>query len=85
MLDCDWSSDVCSSDLVYPDGAPTFWHLLCGQIDRVTVRVQQRPIPPEVLGCDPVADRACRQRITEWVELQWREKDLLVDSLMQGR
>jgi 1-acyl-sn-glycerol-3-phosphate acyltransferase len=69
--------------IVYPHGTPTFWHLLCGQVDAVTVRVVQRPIPPEVLGSDPIGDKAYRQRISAWVEAQWSEKDRLIDELLR--
>jgi 1-acyl-sn-glycerol-3-phosphate acyltransferase len=70
--------------IVYPHGTPTFWHLLCGRIDAVTVRVQQRPIPAQVLGGDPVGDKAYRQQISTWVEQQWTDKDRLIDALRQG-
>jgi 1-acyl-sn-glycerol-3-phosphate acyltransferase len=69
--------------IVYPHGTPTFWHLLCGQIDAVTVRVQQREIPAGVLGGDPLRDKAYRQRIGDWVDGQWRDKDALIDELLQ--
>ena len=68
--------------IVYPQGVPTLWDLLCGRVAAVTVRVQQRAIPPDVLGSDPVADRAYRQRITDWVQAQWSEKDELIDQLV---
>ncbi len=72
--------------IVYPHGAPRFPDLLCGRIDAVTVRVQQREIPPEVLGSDPITDKAYRQRISAWVEQQWSEKDRLIDELLrEGR
>lgn len=67
--------------IVYPDGIPTFWQLLCGQVRRVTVRVAASPIPPEVLGGDPVGDRAYRRRLGDWVESQWVAKDRLIDAL----
>jgi 1-acyl-sn-glycerol-3-phosphate acyltransferase len=70
--------------IVYPHGAPRFWDLLCGRIDAVTVRVQQREIPAEVLGSDPIGDKAYRQRISAWVEDQWAEKDRLIDELLRG-
>ncbi|MCC6596521.1 MAG: acyltransferase [Rhodanobacteraceae bacterium] len=70
--------------IVYPHGAPTFWHLLCGGIDAVTVRVRQCAIPPDLLGGDPMGDKAYRQRIGTWVEAQWAEKDALIDSLLQA-
>ena len=66
--------------IVYPQGTPIFWHLLCGQIDAVTVRVQQREIPAEVLGGDPIGDKAYRQRIGAWVDEQWSDKDRLIDE-----
>ncbi|MDP2007978.1 MAG: acyltransferase [Rubrivivax sp.] len=67
--------------LVYPDGTPTFTDLLTGRIGRVVVRVQARPIPPEVLGGDPIGDPAYRQRLTAWMDGQWREKDTLITQL----
>ena len=70
--------------IVYPNGTPRFWDLLTGRLDTVTVRVLQRPIPAEVLGSDPVGDKAYRQRISTWVEAQWREKDRLIDELLQA-
>jgi len=70
--------------IVYPHGTPRFWDLLCGRIDAVTVRVQPRAIPPEVLGSDPIGDKAYRQRISAWVEQQWSEKDRLIDELLRG-
>jgi 1-acyl-sn-glycerol-3-phosphate acyltransferase len=69
--------------IVYPHGTPTFWHLLCGQIGAITVRVQQREIPAAVLGGDPMRDKAYRQRIGDWVDVQWRDKDGLIDTLLQ--
>jgi len=70
--------------IVYPHGTPRFWDLLCGRIDAVTVRVQQREIPPDVLGSDPIGDKAYRQRISAWVEQQWTEKDQLIDELLHA-
>ena len=69
--------------IVYPNGTPRFWDLLSGRLDAVIVRVQQREIPPEVLGSDPIGDKAYRQRITAWVEQQWAEKDALIEQLLR--
>ena len=68
--------------IVYPNGAPTFWQLLSGRLDAVIVRVQRREIPSELLGGDPLGDKAYRQRISAWVEQQWVEKDQLIDALL---
>lgn len=69
--------------IVYPHGAPRFWDLLCGRIDAITVRVQRLEIPAEVLGGDPISDKAYRQRLSTWVEQQWVAKDQLIGELKQ--
>ena len=60
--------------IVYPGGVPTFMDLLTGRIDEVIVRVQQRPIPKELLVDEQgrAADRAVLQ---QWVNGLWAEKD----------
>ncbi|HMO49270.1 MAG TPA: acyltransferase [Rubrivivax sp.] len=68
--------------IVYPHGTPTFWQLLRGDVDAVTVRVQQRGIPAEVLGGDPLRDKRYRLRIGRWVEAQWKDKDRLIGELL---
>ena len=70
--------------IVYPQGTPSFSDLVCGHLDHVIVRVQQREIPAEVLGSDPVGDKAYRQRISAWVEQQWIDKDQLIEDLQRG-
>jgi 1-acyl-sn-glycerol-3-phosphate acyltransferase len=70
--------------IAYPHGAPTFWDLLSGRLDAVTVRVQRREIPPDVLGHDPMGDKAYRQRIAAWTQQQWDEKDALLGELLEG-
>ena len=35
--------------IVYPDGVPTFWQFLCGQVKRITVRIEQTELPPKFL------------------------------------
>lgn len=70
--------------IVYPQGTPSFWELLSGRLDAVLVRVQPRDIPAEVLGGDPVGDKAYRQRLTAWIEGLWAEKDALIERLLGG-
>jgi hypothetical protein len=56
--------------------------LLSGRLDAVIVRVQRLEIPSEVLGSDPIGDKAYRQRISAWVEQQWADKDELIEALL---
>ena len=67
--------------IVYPHGAPKFWHLLSGRVDDVIVRVQPREIPAELVGGDYATDPQFRRRMQEWVNALWAEKDELIGRL----
>jgi 1-acyl-sn-glycerol-3-phosphate acyltransferase len=67
--------------LHYPGGRPAFWDLLCGRIPRITVRVQQRPVPQQFLGRSYEQDEAYRTEFQQWVNQLWLEKDALLDRL----
>lgn len=75
--------------IVYPaEGtdcpAPTFWHLVSGQIPRIVVRVEQRDIPQELLGRNFRADREFRRELEAWANQLWLEKDALITMLKLG-
>jgi 1-acyl-sn-glycerol-3-phosphate acyltransferase len=74
--------------IVYPgegkDGpAPTFWHLVSGQIPRIVVRATQREIPRELLGRNFRSDREYRLELEAWANDLWLEKDALITELKQ--
>jgi 1-acyl-sn-glycerol-3-phosphate acyltransferase len=69
--------------IVYPDGPPTFWDVLSGRVHAVTVRVQQREIPAELLAGDYLGDKAFRGQMQAWVNGLWSEKDRLLEELKQ--
>ncbi len=70
--------------IVYPDGPPTFWDILSGQMRAVTVRVRQREIPQELMVGDYLADKAFRGRMQEWVNSLWTDKDALLGELKRS-
>jgi len=68
--------------IAYAHGTPSFWKMLSGRVDAVSVRVRPHVIPAELLGADPVTDRAFRQRLAGWVDDQWAQKDRELDLLL---
>jgi hypothetical protein len=68
--------------IAYPRGTPTFWDLLCGRMEEVVVRVQSRPIPPDLVGGERSRDPAFRAAVQEWIGGIWEEKDRLLDELL---
>ena len=67
--------------IVYPDGIPTFWEFLCGELKRVTVRVQNIEIPQYILRGDYEGDANFRTAFQLWVQHLWQEKDLQIELL----
>jgi 1-acyl-sn-glycerol-3-phosphate acyltransferase len=68
--------------IAYPGGTPTFWDLLCGRMEEVVVRVQARPIPPELVGVDLSGGPAFRAAVQAWIDDMWAQKDRLLDELL---
>lgn len=68
--------------LVYPDGTPSFWDLMCGRVGTIVVRVQVRSIPADLVGGDPGSDKALRVRTGRWMQEQWADKDRLIEGIL---
>jgi len=68
--------------IAYPGGTPTFWDLLCGRMEEVVVRVQARPIPPELVGVDLSGGPTFRAAVQAWIDDMWAQKDRLLDELL---
>ncbi len=71
--------------IVYPPGRGTFWDLLSGQIDRISVRVRQLEIPEEFLHGDYLNDPEFRERFQAWVRELWGDKDQLIEAVYSSR
>lgn len=69
--------------IVYPRGAPTFWDLLCGRVQDVTVQVDAIAIPAALIGRHLVGDKPFRRELTAWIEARWAVKDQLIEALLQ--
>jgi 1-acyl-sn-glycerol-3-phosphate acyltransferase len=64
--------------IVYPEGKPSFWSFLCGKIKTIKVKVKSMPVPEDLVG-DYQEDAALRNRIHNWLNDLWAEKDELID------
>ncbi len=71
--------------IVYPDGAPTFWQFLRGDVRRIVVRARQLPIPPELRHGDYARDPKYRKSFQHWLQAVWEEKDAQIDALLGSR
>jgi hypothetical protein len=65
----------------HPGGAPTMLDLFGNRIREVRVKIRERPIPQELLGGDYQNDPAYRERVQQWLNELWLEKDRLIGQL----
>ena len=68
--------------IVYPDGAPSFWQLLCGRAGRVIVRLRELPIPAEFCRGDYAGDAEFRAAFHRWLAGLWQDKDRQIEALL---
>jgi 1-acyl-sn-glycerol-3-phosphate acyltransferase len=78
----DMFTAILDVTIVYPDGPVELWGLLSGQLGRVVVHIEQRPIPRDWIGADYAADLAFRNAFKGWVREIWEEKDALIDTVL---
>lgn len=64
--------------LVYPAGRPSMFDLLANRVPRVQVHIQERPIPPALMQGDYRDDAEFRQRMQDWLNDLWQQKDALL-------
>jgi len=68
--------------IAYPDGIPSFWDYLCGQVPRVMLHVQQLEIPTEFCTGDYENDRVLRKAFHRWLDDIWQRKDATLTALL---
>lgn len=73
----DYILDVTIS---YPNGAQEFWAFMCGNIKKVTVKVEKIPITDEILG-DYTEDKEHRIKFQRWLNSVWTRKDEYLEGL----
>ncbi|MGK5091311.1 acyltransferase [Deltaproteobacteria bacterium TL4] len=81
----DYLTHVLNVTIVYPENRTPlpFRHLITGKIPKIVVRVEKLPIPENVVGRDYLEDESYRQRIQQWVNQLWVEKEKLIEILLK--
>jgi 1-acyl-sn-glycerol-3-phosphate acyltransferase len=80
----DFLSNVLDVTIVYPENEPPvhFWDLFTGNIPCITVRVKVLTIPEDVAGVNYEEDKAFREKIQQWVNQLWQDKDRQIAAIM---
>ncbi len=59
--------------IIYPQGIPSFWDFLCGNIETIKVDVSVREIQQELIT--DMSDNQSRVKFQNWLNTIWQEKD----------
>ena len=78
----DRFSALTNVTIVYPDGIPTFWDMMCGRLQRVIVRIQEEPIPAHFTQGDYQNDRQLRAEMQHWTSIIWQAKDRQIEDIL---
>jgi len=77
----DMFDAVLDVTILYPDGVPKFWDMMCGRMTRVVVDVRTLPVEAWCIGGDYADDREFRQRFHRWLAEIWKHKDQRIEEL----
>jgi 1-acyl-sn-glycerol-3-phosphate acyltransferase len=67
--------------IFYPEGSPSLWKLLSGQVNEIVVRVRRVEIPKELIDGNYLEQDNFRAAMTAWVRDLWKTKDELLGRL----
>ena len=74
---------VIDMTIVYPDGVPGYSDFWMGRVRRIGVDMRHVPVPAGLLGGDYENDLAYREKITDWVNTLWAEKDQKIREMLE--
>ena len=78
----DTLTSIVDVTIAYPHDGFSFWDLLSGRADRIVVDLVERPVPAEVRRGD-LDDADFRERLREWIDGVWEEKDARMAALLE--
>jgi 1-acyl-sn-glycerol-3-phosphate acyltransferase len=67
--------------LAYPHHDVTMWELVSNRVPRIVVRARRIEVTPELIDPAITEPGPARDRLRQWIDGLWREKDALLDEL----
>jgi len=77
----DQMTSILDVTIAYPQGAVSFWDMLCGRLKEVVIRVREIPVTQKLQG-DYFNDDAYRAWFQEWLNRLWLEKDARITTIL---
>lgn len=67
--------------VVYPEGVPNFWDVMCGRYKAAHIEVAQRQVEDWIIEGNYIDDREYRREFHRWLTAVWAEKDVRLADL----
>lgn len=71
--------------ITYPDGIPTVWQYLSGQVKKIAIMVQLRPVDEKLRGANFRENALVKSELKNWLNGIWDEKELYIHNKLNGR
>lgn len=68
--------------IIYPDGTPSVWHYVSGQVKKITVHIQLRPIDEQLRGVNFRENADAKGQLKAWLNGIWKEKESLMSHTL---
>lgn len=68
--------------IIYPHGTPSVWHYVSGQVKKITVHIQLRPIDKQLRGVNFREDSQAKALLKSWLNGIWEEKESLMSHTL---
>lgn len=69
--------------ITYPHGKPSVWQYLSGQVKKISIMIQMRPIDENLRGRNFREDARAKNDLKNWLNLIWNEKDRYIKKKLQ--
>lgn len=70
--------------IVYPDGTPSVWHFVSGQVKTIIVDVRLRPIDETIRGHNFREDSEAYNQMKNWLNQIWEEKEEFISHTLES-
>jgi 1-acyl-sn-glycerol-3-phosphate acyltransferase len=70
--------------IIYPDGTPSVWQYLSGQVKKICVHIELRPIDDNLRGQNFRGDPIAKGHLKSWIGRIWEEKEALISHTLNS-
>jgi 1-acyl-sn-glycerol-3-phosphate acyltransferase len=70
--------------IVYPDGTPSVWHFVSGQVKKIIVDIRLRTIDEVIRGRNFREDSDAKYQLNNWLNQIWEEKEAYISHTLES-